>query len=109
MAPPTILVMFPAIGSAVMGFCKLLLIFVNILDDAEDQREFNYEEDSEKGPARWGELRQEWSMCSKGSIQSPIDLLDDRVELVSNLGILKSNYRPSNATLKNRGHDMMVR
>ncbi|KAL6277267.1 hypothetical protein ACE6H2_020868 [Prunus campanulata] len=48
---------------------------------SEDEREFNYEDDSEKGPARWGEIRQEWSMCNKGSMQSPINLLDDRVEL----------------------------
>ncbi|KAM1757368.1 hypothetical protein ACFX11_006628 [Malus domestica] len=78
-------------------------------EEVEDQREFNYEEDSEKGPVRWGEIRQDWSMCSKGSMQSPIDLLDDRVELVSHLGILKSNYRPCNATLNNRGHDMMLK
>ncbi|BFG20925.1 hypothetical protein CerSpe_071990 [Prunus speciosa] len=48
---------------------------------SEDEREFNYEDDSEKGPARWGEIRQEWSLCNKGSVQSPINLLDDRVEL----------------------------
>lgn len=87
----------------------LLLIFVNILDGAEDEREFNYEDDSEKGPARWGEIRQEWSMCNKGSMQSPIDLLDDRVEVVSDLRRFQGNYRPCNATLTNRGHDIMVR
>ncbi|BBG97419.1 alpha carbonic anhydrase 7 [Prunus dulcis] len=53
---------------------------------SEDEREFNYEDDSEKGPARWGEIRQEWSLCNKGSMQSSIDLLDDRVEVVSDLG-----------------------
>ncbi|CAN6559839.1 unnamed protein product [Malus baccata var. baccata] len=96
-------------------FCSFLVVLVLLnscqasSDEVEDEREFNYKEDSEKGPARWGEIRQEWSMCSKGSMQSPIDLLDDRVEVVSNFGILQGSYRPCNATLKNRGHDMMLK
>ncbi|TQE04711.1 hypothetical protein C1H46_009694 [Malus baccata] len=96
-------------------FCSFLIVLVLLnscqvsSDEVEDEREFNYKEDSEKGPARWGEIRQEWSMCSKGSMQSPIDLLDDRVEVVSNFGILQGSYRPCNATLKNRGHDMMLK
>lgn len=75
---------------------------------AEDEREFNYEEGSEKGPSRWGEIHANWSMCGNGTMQSPIDLLNKRVEVVSHLGRLKRDYKPSNATLKNRGHDMMV-
>jgi carbonic anhydrase len=75
---------------------------------AEDEREFDYGEKSEKGPARWGELRPEWSECGHGTMQSPIDLSNERVEVVSHLGRLKKNYKPSYATLKNRGHDMMV-
>ncbi|KAF3454973.1 hypothetical protein FNV43_RR05421 [Rhamnella rubrinervis] len=76
--------------------------------EVEDEREFSYEKWSENGPARWGEIHQEWSMCSNGTMQSPIDLLNKRVEIVSHLGRLKRNYKPSNATLKNRGHDMML-
>ncbi|PON42602.1 Carbonic anhydrase, alpha-class [Parasponia andersonii] len=75
----------------------------------EDEREFNYEQGSERGPTRWGEIRPEWSTCSNGTMQSPIDLLDQRVEVVSKLERIKTNYKPSNATLKNRGHDMMLK
>ncbi|PQQ05426.1 alpha carbonic anhydrase 7 [Prunus yedoensis var. nudiflora] len=95
--------------------CSFLIVLVLLLsyqatsDEVEDEREFNYEDDSEKGPARWGEIRQEWSLCNKGSMQSPIDLLDDRVEVVSDLGRLQGSYRPRNATLKNRGHDIMLK
>ncbi|CAL8999575.1 unnamed protein product [Prunus brigantina] len=95
--------------------CSFLIVLVLLLscqatsDEVEDEREFNYEDDSEKGPARWGEIRQEWSMCNKGSMQSPIDLLDDRVEVVSDLGRLQGSYRPCNATLTNRGHDIMLK
>ncbi|KAK3042551.1 hypothetical protein RJ639_001545, partial [Escallonia herrerae] len=74
-----------------------------------DEREFNYDEGSAKGPSHWGELRSEWSMCNSGRMQSPIDLLNERVETVSNLGRLNRDYKPSNASLINRGHDMMLR
>ncbi|PRQ33294.1 putative carbonic anhydrase [Rosa chinensis] len=80
-----------------------------IVDGAEDQMEFSYDDDSEKGPARWGKIRHEWSMCNNGSLQSPIDLLDARVDVVSDLGTLQDSYRACNATLKNRGHDMMLK
>lgn len=75
---------------------------------AEDEREFSYDEHHHLGPANWGSIRPEWSMCGNGNMQSPIDLLDRRVEVVSHLGRLHRDYKPSNATLTNRGHDMMV-
>ncbi|XP_044505277.1 alpha carbonic anhydrase 7-like [Mangifera indica] len=77
--------------------------------EVEDEKEFNYEAGGEHGPDRWGELHSEWSACKNGSMQSPIDLLDERVEVVSHLGRLKRRYKPSNATLRNRGHDMMLK
>ncbi|POO01210.1 Carbonic anhydrase, alpha-class [Trema orientale] len=76
---------------------------------AEDTREFNYEVWSVRGPTRWGGIRPEWKTCSNGTMQSPIELLDQRVRLVSNLGRLRRSYRPANATLRNRGHDMMLK
>ena len=48
-------------------------------------------------------------MCNHGYMQSPIDLTNKRVQTTSKLGRLDTNYKPSNATLVNRGHDMMVR
>lgn len=75
---------------------------------ADDEREFSYGEKSENGPANWGKIHPEWRTCNTGKLQSPIDLLNKRVEVVSDLGILKKYYKPSNATLLNRGHDMMV-
>ncbi|KAL0436414.1 UNVERIFIED_CONTAM: Alpha carbonic anhydrase 7 [Sesamum radiatum] len=77
--------------------------------EVDDEREFSYEEDSEIGPGNWGNIRPEWGECNSGRLQSPIDLLNERVEEVSHLGRFKRNYRPSNATLINRGHDMMLR
>ncbi|KAH6791606.1 alpha carbonic anhydrase 7 [Perilla frutescens var. hirtella] len=76
---------------------------------ADDEREFSYEIDSETGPEHWGEMRPEWKDCNSGIMQSPIDLLNQRVEVVPNLGTFQRAYKPSNAILLNRGHDMMLK
>ncbi|MBA0658384.1 hypothetical protein Goklo_010594 [Gossypium klotzschianum] len=77
--------------------------------EVEDESEFDYGANSTKGPARWGEIHAEWGACSNGTMQSPIDMSNERVTIVSHLGRLKKSYKPSNATLRNRGHDMMLR
>ncbi|XP_039688946.1 alpha carbonic anhydrase 7 isoform X2 [Medicago truncatula] len=76
--------------------------------EVEDESEFNYDEDSDQGPHNWGDIKPEWFRCKNGTMQSPIDLLNHRVQIVSNLGGLQINYTPSNATLKNRGHDIKL-
>ncbi|RHN60704.1 putative carbonic anhydrase [Medicago truncatula] len=75
---------------------------------ADDESEFNYDEDSDQGPHNRGDIKPEWFRCKNGTMQSPIDLLNHRVQIVSNLGGLQINYTPSNATLKNRGHDIRL-
>lgn len=74
----------------------------------EDESEFDYIKESKKGPSRWGELKKEWASCKNGKLQSPIDLSSHRVRIVTNLGKLKKYYKPQNATIKNRGHDIEV-
>ena len=64
---------------------------------AKDKGEFNYDEKSEKEPSRWGEIRLEWIMCGHGTMQSPIDLLNKRVEVVSHLRWVKRSYKPAYA------------
>lgn len=76
--------------------------------EVEDEREFDYVEGSKKGPAKWGDIKKEWAACKNGRMQSPIDLLDQRVRVVPSLGALKIIHKPSNATLKNRGHDIKI-
>ncbi|TKY48547.1 Alpha carbonic anhydrase 7 [Spatholobus suberectus] len=90
--------------------CTALLFLSSpaMCQEVEDESEFNYDEKSEKGPSRWGDIHPEWSLCKNGSMQSPIDLLNERVEIVSHLGTLQMNYQPSNATIKNRGHDIKL-
>ncbi|GMN39249.1 hypothetical protein TIFTF001_008475 [Ficus carica] len=76
--------------------------------DAEDESEFDYTRGSEKGPHRWGELKKEWEVCKNGEMQSPIDLANQRAKIVRRLGKLTRSCIPSNATIKNRGHDISV-
>uniref|UniRef100_A0A803PAX5 Carbonic anhydrase n=1 Tax=Cannabis sativa TaxID=3483 RepID=A0A803PAX5_CANSA len=74
-----------------------------------DEREFDYGESSKKGPRHWGELKKEWSACNHGKLQSPVDLLYQRIKLSPKLGEINMNYyKPSNATINNRGHDIAI-
>uniref|UniRef100_A0A1J3JIW3 Carbonic anhydrase n=1 Tax=Noccaea caerulescens TaxID=107243 RepID=A0A1J3JIW3_NOCCA len=77
--------------------------------EVEDEHEFNYKNNDGKGPERWGKLKPEWEMCGKGEMQSPIDLMNERVNIVSHLGRLNRDYKPSKAIIKNRGHDIMLK
>uniref|UniRef100_A0A3Q7H3M4 Carbonic anhydrase n=1 Tax=Solanum lycopersicum TaxID=4081 RepID=A0A3Q7H3M4_SOLLC len=78
---------------------------VQLLNGHDTSDEFSYDQYANNGPAKWGEIS---SNCN-GNLQSPIDLDNKVVEVVSNLGILQKYYKPSNATLVNRGHDIMLR
>lgn len=98
-------------------FKFLLIPFVLLLSfstpataqEVEDESEFNYDMDSKQGPRHWGDIHPEWSTCRTGEMQSPIDLLNERVKVMPRLGRLKRVYKPANATLVNRGHDIELR
>ncbi|XP_031502360.1 alpha carbonic anhydrase 7-like isoform X3 [Nymphaea colorata] len=77
--------------------------------EVEDEKEFDYQKGSVKGPEHWGELHKEWSNCSRGRMQSPIDLLNERVVVLPHLGRLRRTYMPAKGTIKNRGHDIMLK
>ncbi|KAL7133490.1 hypothetical protein ABFS83_12G144200 [Erythranthe nasuta] len=74
--------------------------------EVEDEREFDYSKKGEKGPRKWGEIKKEWGACNNGSFQSPIDMSNERVIIFSRPE--KRNYRLTNATIKNRGHDIQI-
>ncbi|XP_058747179.1 alpha carbonic anhydrase 7-like [Vicia villosa] len=99
-------------------FLSNLLILVTILllstkciiaQEVENETEFDYIKGSKHGPLHWGELHKEWGACNMGRIQSPIDMINPKVSILPNLGMLNKNYKPQNATLKNRGHDIQVK
>ncbi|MFS7990203.1 putative carbonic anhydrase [Helianthus anomalus] len=95
-----------------LGFLLFMLIFSHPsstqAQEVEDEREFDYARGSKMGPEKWGAVKKEWSLCSNGTMQSPIDMSSQRVEMVVSSKKLYRNYKPRNATILNRGHDIMV-
>lgn len=77
--------------------------------EVEDEREFDYLKESKMGPRYWGDIKKEWAACKNGETQSPIDLSNQRVEIIHKPEELYINYKPSNATVKNRGHDISLK
>ncbi|KAJ9184843.1 hypothetical protein P3X46_004529 [Hevea brasiliensis] len=76
--------------------------------EVDDETPFAYVEGTGKGPKKWGQIDPHWQVCDSGEMQSPIDLLDRRVEASPNLGKLHRDYKPALASVKNRGHDIEV-
>ncbi|XP_030924487.1 alpha carbonic anhydrase 4-like [Quercus lobata] len=76
--------------------------------EVEDESKFTYLEDTGKGPSKWGNIDPLWKACGNGKLQSPIDLLNRRVQVFPSLGKLKGDYKPAQAVVKNRGHDISM-
>lgn len=77
--------------------------------EVDDETQFTYTEGTGKGPKRWGQISPHWKVCGNGKIQSPIDLLDHRVQVFPSLGKLKRDYKPAPTVVTNRGHDITVK
>lgn len=88
---------------------SVLCICIASESEVDDETPFTYVEATGKGPKRWGHINPNWTVCDNGKLQSPIDLLDKRVQVFPNLGKLQRDYKPAPATVKNRGHDVTVR
>ncbi|TYI87348.1 hypothetical protein E1A91_D04G128800v1 [Gossypium mustelinum] len=101
----------PNFVSACLIFTFLFLSYSASVsaDEEENEREFDYLENSEKGPSHWGDLKMEWSACKNGVLQSPVDLSSQRVKIVNKAGELKKTYKPCDAILRNRGHDISLK
>jgi carbonic anhydrase len=72
---------------------------------AEEKAHWNYDETGHGGPAHWGELSPEYTMCATGKNQSPINLTD-MVE--SDLSFISINYKPGGNEVVNNGHAIQV-
>ncbi|KAF5474181.1 hypothetical protein F2P56_006101 [Juglans regia] len=81
---------------------------VSEVGGTDDEIPFTYVEGTGKGPKKWGEIDPHWKACGNGKMQSPIDLLDRRVQVFPSLGKIKRDYKPAPAVVKNRGHDITV-
>lgn len=73
----------------------------------QDSVDFGYY--GSKGPDKWGSLSPEFSACSKGKSQSPVDLRKESLVYHKHLKHLHRNYHSANATLVNNGFNIGVR
>lgn len=77
-------------------------------DLAAEHGDYDYDENSGRGPSEWGNLKPEWALCKKGKKQSPINFTNVTVELVTESEQVYAQYQPSLTRLVNRGHDVAV-
>ncbi|TKY62649.1 Alpha carbonic anhydrase 4 [Spatholobus suberectus] len=82
--------------------------FLGSASDSKPEDEYTYAEGTSKGPENWWRINPKWKVCGNGKQQSPIDLLEKRVQELPQLGKLEKDYKPAPAVLKNRGHDIML-
>uniref|UniRef100_A0ACD5WMD3 Uncharacterized protein n=1 Tax=Avena sativa TaxID=4498 RepID=A0ACD5WMD3_AVESA len=93
---------------------QLLLLLLAVVpaaraqQETEDELEFSYVSGSENGPENWGNIKEEWATCGTGRMQSPIDL-PLSASASGDLTYLNHTYRPAEASLVNRGHDIQVK
>ncbi len=86
------------LNSAILMGC--LLGFTSpLLAEETDAPHWSYE--GEEGPEHWGELSEDFLMCSEGWNQSPINLVDD---VHGNLPELEFEYYSTNIDEINNGH-----
>ena len=61
--------------------------------------------EGETGPANWGKINSDWTRCSTGSRQSPIDIRDGmKVDLEQ----ISFDYKPSSFNVVDNGHTVQV-
>jgi carbonic anhydrase len=59
------------------------------------------------GPKAWGQLSDDFIKCEKGTKQSPIDLVDSKVD--SRLQPIEFHYEPQDIALENNGHTLIAK
>ncbi|XP_078179640.1 alpha carbonic anhydrase 7-like [Carex rostrata] len=101
--------MIKIVISTFLTISLLLSIPLASSQEVEDEHEFSYESGAENGPKHWGKINVNWTKCGTGHQQSPIDLLNERVQVNPYMGRLLRSYRPANAIMKNRGHDIELK
>jgi carbonic anhydrase len=69
--------------------------------------EVHWAYEGENGPAAWGKLKPEFSVCASGKRQSPINI-EEGSTLQGPAEPVQFNYTPSNGTVVNNGHTIQV-
>ncbi len=76
-------------------------------NNKHDQHKSHWGYSGEAGPGHWGSLKKEYSACSAGTQQSPINIQTQRA-LASKVGEIKFSYQPTPVAVVNNGHTIQV-
>ncbi len=90
--------------------CVLVLFFVigckHNKEEAENEHEvIHWGYEGEVGPEHWGDLSDEYVLCSSGSSQSPIDITQTVPKDLLNIAL---DYKPSKLSIINNGHTIQA-
>uniref|UniRef100_K3YLV3 Alpha-carbonic anhydrase domain-containing protein n=1 Tax=Setaria italica TaxID=4555 RepID=K3YLV3_SETIT len=96
----------PTVGALLAA--ALLLSAIAVPGATAQDETGHYDPAVENGTDHWGEVKPEWATCSEGRWQSPIALYGHRA-IQRDLGYLNYSYQPAEASIVNRGHDIMVK
>ncbi|KFK24865.1 hypothetical protein AALP_AA8G035000 [Arabis alpina] len=93
----------------IIFFVTFLALSSSSLAAAETETEFHYQKGAQADPSKWMSAKHEWKVCGLGKRQSPINLTPEIARSIHNsTKLFQTYYKPVEATLKNRGYDMMV-
>lgn len=88
------------------GFSFIIAVsFIASIALAEGNVHWDYSETGHTGPTHWGELDPNFSMCSSGKNQSPVDLT---AMVESNLSYITFGYKAGGYEVLNNGHTIQV-
>lgn len=92
-----------AAGGAFVFFGIAFLAVGTFATNPEQHEAAQFGYNGSTGPNRWGSLSPNFSTCSLGKLQSPVDIVKNQTVPNSNLKPLTRYYSPANATLVNHG------
>ncbi|KAI9122275.1 hypothetical protein K1719_006964 [Acacia pycnantha] len=87
-------------------FFLILSFALLALRSCADPANFGYH--GRNGPKKWGSLSPNFSACSKGKHQSPVDLRKENIVYGKQLKPLERHYHSSNASLVHNGFNIGV-
>ena len=96
---------FKILTVSALGICAVsgAIAFTDRATASPDGPEWTYE--GVEGPESWGELSEEFAVCSTGTQQSPIDLHD---AVDADLTELEFDYKPTPLNIVNNGHTIQI-
>ncbi|KAF8403300.1 hypothetical protein HHK36_011402 [Tetracentron sinense] len=90
-----------------VSFIGIALLLAASLTEQSQIIPFSYS--GATGPDKWGSLSPNFSSCSTGKFQSPVNIVKKEVVLKQKLEPLTGDYHPANATLINNGFNIEVK